>query len=95
TAYLVADESAAPGFRTRAGAWVNTAVNAGSSGGAAVMGLLVGRVPLPLCFALAGTQSLLAAAVTARGGRHRVPAADTEPGAGGVGARREAPASGG
>ncbi|MGW1729386.1 MFS transporter, partial [Streptomyces sp. NPDC002306] len=88
TAYLVADESAAPGFRTRAGAWVNTAVNAGSSGGAAVMGLLVGRVPLPLCFALAGTQSLLAAAaaVTARGSRRA--AASTA----GPGSRQEATA---
>ena len=33
TAYLVADESAAPGARVQAGAWVNTAVNAGISDG--------------------------------------------------------------
>ncbi|NEB09908.1 MFS transporter, partial [Streptomyces coelicoflavus] len=35
TAYLIADEGAAPGFRVRAGAWCNTAVNAGGSAGAA------------------------------------------------------------
>ncbi|MET7699512.1 MFS transporter, partial [Streptomyces sp. NPDC005485] len=46
TAYLVADEAAGDGFRTQAGAWVNAAVNAGTSGGAAVMGLLIGRAPL-------------------------------------------------
>ncbi|GAA2559021.1 hypothetical protein GCM10010398_54090 [Streptomyces fimbriatus] len=57
TAYLVADEAAAPGFRTRTGAWVNTAVNAGSSAGAAAVGLLVGRLPLPVCFAVSGAVS--------------------------------------
>lgn len=41
TAYLVADASAPPAARTRSGAWVNTAVNAGVSAGAAVSGLLV------------------------------------------------------
>ncbi|MET7681150.1 MFS transporter [Streptomyces sp. NPDC005423] len=54
TAYLVADEAAAPGARTRAGAWVNMAVNAGSSTGALTAGLLVGRLPPGLCFALSG-----------------------------------------
>ncbi|WP_320776734.1 MFS transporter [Streptomyces sp. CRN 30] len=61
TTYLIADEDAAPGFRARAGAWVNTAVNAGSSAGAAATGLLVERLPLPLCFALAGAVSVAAA----------------------------------
>jgi len=42
TAYLLAEESATPGFRTRAGAWVNTAFNAGSSIGMAA----IGRLPL-------------------------------------------------
>ncbi|MFF6997375.1 MFS transporter [Streptomyces sp. NPDC008313] len=65
TAYLIADESAPPGFRTQAGAWVNTAVNAGGSAGAATVGLLVTHAPLGLCFALAGTVALLAAAVPA------------------------------
>lgn len=52
TAYLIADASAAHGARTRAGAWVNTAVNGGSSGGTAAAGLLLGRLPLAVCFAV-------------------------------------------
>ncbi|MFB6816526.1 MFS transporter [Streptomyces sp. NPDC056347] len=67
TAYLIADESVAAGGRTRAGAWVNTAVNAGSSIGTAVVGLLVERVSPVLCFALAGAPALVCAAVVARG----------------------------
>jgi MFS family permease len=62
TAYLIADESAARGARTRAGAWVNTAINAGSSGGTAAAGLLLGRLPLAVCFAAAALPVLLAAA---------------------------------
>ncbi|GAA2116258.1 MFS transporter [Streptomyces synnematoformans] len=65
TAYLVADASAAPDSRTRAGAWVNTALNAGTSAATAATGLLIGRVPLPLCFALAALPPLLAAAALA------------------------------
>ncbi|MEU6275844.1 MFS transporter [Streptomyces populi] len=42
TSYPMADAAAPPGFRTRAGAWGNTAVNAGSSAGTAGVGLLVG-----------------------------------------------------
>ncbi|MBD0707005.1 MULTISPECIES: MFS transporter [unclassified Streptomyces] len=62
TAYLIADECADPGARTRAGAWVNTALNAGSAGSTAAVGLLVGRMPLPVCFALAATPVVLSAA---------------------------------
>lgn len=62
TAYLIADESAAPGARTRAGAWVNTAVNAGSTAGTAAVGVLVGRAPLGGCFALVAAPVLLSAA---------------------------------
>jgi MFS family permease len=65
TAYLLADETAGEGARTRAGAWVNTAVNAGGSSGALVTGLLIGRLPLAVCFALAGSTALLAAMVAA------------------------------
>ncbi|MFI6770463.1 MFS transporter [Streptomyces sp. NPDC050355] len=61
TAYLLADEVAPPGRRTQAGAWVNTAVNAGISGGTAAAGLLAARLPLGVCFALAGGVTLLAA----------------------------------
>ncbi|MFF9567250.1 MFS transporter [Streptomyces sp. NPDC014685] len=66
TAYLVADESVAEGARTRAGAWVNTAVNAGSSVGAAAVGLLVDRWSPVVCFAVAAVPALLCAAVVAR-----------------------------
>ncbi|MGW2179911.1 MFS transporter [Streptomyces sp. NPDC001732] len=67
TAYLVADESVAEGGRTRAGAWVNTAVNAGSSVGAAAVGLLVDRLSPAVCFAVAAVPALLCAVVVARG----------------------------
>jgi MFS family permease len=70
TAYLVADESAAPGARVQAGAWVNTAVNAGMSTGAAAAGLLVGRLPVGAGFALAGGAALLAAAAVGVGTRY-------------------------
>ena len=61
TAYLIADESAAPDARTRAGAWVNSAVNGGSSGGTAVAGLLLGRLPLAACFGVAALPVVSAA----------------------------------
>ncbi|MFF8724897.1 MFS transporter [Streptomyces sp. NPDC015171] len=69
TAYLLADETAAEGARTQAGAWVNMAVNAGSAGGALVAGLLIGRVPTALCFALAGAVALAAAVAAGSAGR--------------------------
>ncbi|MEU9521331.1 MFS transporter [Streptomyces sp. NPDC048224] len=71
TAYLIADESVEPGFRVRAGAWCNTAVNAGGSAGAAAVGLLVERLPLPVCFAVSGAVAAAAALVP---GRRRGPA---------------------
>jgi MFS family permease len=61
TAYLVADESATPATRTTVGAWVSTAFNTGSSGGTAAVGLLIGRLPLALCFAIAAAPALLSA----------------------------------
>jgi MFS family permease len=64
TAYLIADQSAPRDARTQAGAWVNTAVNGGSSGGTAAAGLLLGRLPLPVCFTAAALPVLLAAATT-------------------------------
>ncbi|WP_327431795.1 MFS transporter [Streptomyces sp. NBC_01236] len=67
TSYLIADEAAPPGFRTQAGAWVNTAVNAGSSGGAAGVGFLVGHVSLGLCFAISGAAAAMAGLISVRG----------------------------
>ncbi|MFG2435188.1 MFS transporter [Streptomyces sp. NPDC048508] len=75
TSYLIADAAAPPGFRTQAGAWVNTAVNAGSSGGAAGVGLLVGQVSLGWCFAISGAVSLTAALVSLRAAPTTAPAA--------------------
>ncbi|WP_049558971.1 MFS transporter [Nonomuraea sp. SBT364] len=60
TAYLLADELAGPESRTQAGAWVNTAFNAGSSLGTAGAGLVVEGLSLGWCFALAGAPMLLA-----------------------------------
>lgn len=73
TAYLIADESVGAGSRTQAGAWVNTAVNAGSSVGAAAAGLLVDRLPPAVCFAVAAVPALLCAAAVARGAVARGP----------------------
>ncbi|MFE6814485.1 MFS transporter [Streptomyces sp. NPDC057675] len=61
TAYLIADECAGPGVRTRSGAWVNTGFNAGSAGSTATAGLLVGHLPLPACFVLAAVPVVLSA----------------------------------
>lgn len=66
------------GFRTQAGAWVNTAVNAGSSGGAAGVGLLVGHLPLGWCFVLSGAVSLTAALVALRTAPTAAPAPVSE-----------------
>lgn len=62
TAYLIADEAAPRNARTRAGGWVNTAVNGGSSGGAATVGLLLGRLPLAACFTATALPIFMAAA---------------------------------
>ncbi|GIF46535.1 putative MFS family arabinose efflux permease [Asanoa ferruginea] len=62
TAYLLVDGAVPAAARTRAGTWVNSAFNAGSSGGTAAIGLLIGRAPLPVCFAVAALPLLLTAA---------------------------------
>ncbi|MET7912866.1 MFS transporter [Streptomyces avermitilis] len=69
TSYLIADEAAPPGYRTRAGAWVNTAVNAGNAGGAAGVGLLVGHLSPGLCFAVSGVVAIAAGLLSAWGAR--------------------------
>ncbi|MEV4350154.1 MFS transporter [Actinoplanes sp. NPDC049596] len=63
TAYLIADEAAAPEARVRAGAWVNSGYNLANSLGAAGIGLLIGRVPLPVCFAATAVPALAGAAL--------------------------------
>lgn len=64
TAYLVADECATEKTRIQAGTWVNSAFNAGNSGGTTTAGLLLGQLPLSLCFVAAAAPTL-ASALTA------------------------------
>ncbi|CAM5537527.1 MULTISPECIES: MFS transporter [Streptomyces] len=71
TAYLLADESAPSGARVRAGAWVNTAVNAGSTAGTAAAGVLAGLLPTGWCLAAAGAATLLVAGTAVRGATRR------------------------
>ncbi|MFJ1751559.1 MFS transporter [Kitasatospora sp. NPDC088134] len=70
TAYLLTDELAAPEQRTRAGAMVNAAFNAGGSAATALAGLLTARVPLSVCLLLAALP-VLAATLVRVGGRAR------------------------
>ncbi|GLX54525.1 MFS transporter [Streptomyces hygroscopicus subsp. hygroscopicus] len=67
TAHLAADESVSAESRTQAGAWVNMGVNAGSSTGALTTGLLIGRLPLGVCFLVAGSTALLSAVAAGAG----------------------------
>ncbi|GAA2308149.1 hypothetical protein GCM10010402_79780 [Actinomadura luteofluorescens] len=59
TAYLLADADAPPGARTRAVAWVNTALNLGASGGTAATGAALDALPLPACYAVAAAPAVL------------------------------------
>ncbi|WP_017582573.1 MFS transporter [Nocardiopsis valliformis] len=61
TAYLLADESVAPGYRTRAGNWVNTAYNAGSTVGGAGVGLFLTIAPPSAGYPLIGAVLVLVA----------------------------------
>ncbi|MFH8371536.1 MFS transporter [Streptomyces sp. NPDC018031] len=76
TAYLAADEAAAPHNRVRAGTWVNTAFTVGTSAGTASVGLLAGHLPLSACFAAAALPLAVSAAVALGRSRH---APRTEP----------------
>lgn len=62
TAYLVADECATEETRIQAGTWVNSAFNAGSSGGTTTAGLLLGQLSLPACFVVAAVPALASTA---------------------------------
>jgi hypothetical protein len=79
TAYLIADESAAPEARVQAGAWVNTAINAGGTAGAAVAGVLVGWLPTGVCFVVTGAVMLVTAVAVARGTRRERGTGDPVP----------------
>ncbi|MEU3527280.1 MFS transporter [Streptomyces sp. NPDC038707] len=96
-AYVLADETATEDTRTRAGAWVNAGVNAGSSAGALAAGLLIDRLPLPLCFALAGATALTAAtsAAAVTGWASRVRSAVSGAGRDGAGRAGRAEDTGG
>ncbi|RDS60564.1 MFS transporter [Streptomyces sp. M7] len=71
TAYLLADAAAPADARVRAGAWVNTAVNAGSTAGTAGAGVLAGLLPTGWCLAATGAATLLVAGTVARGATRR------------------------
>jgi predicted MFS family arabinose efflux permease len=60
TAYLITARLASPQARTRAGNWVNTGYNAGSSAGEALSGQLIGRIPLAACLPVLAAPALLA-----------------------------------
>jgi len=66
TAYLVADDQASAGARVQAGTWVNTAYNLANSLGAGLIGLLISRVPLAVCFAVAAAPAIVAGLLPAK-----------------------------
>ncbi|WP_087099542.1 MFS transporter [Nocardiopsis sp. JB363] len=81
TTYLLADESVGAGYRTRAGNWVNTAYNAGSSLGAAAVGMFLTVASPNGGFLLAGAVLVVVAVIVfLTGGRVR-PAAGNAPSA--------------
>ena len=60
TAYVLTAGLASPQARTRAGNWVNSGYNAGTSAGAVLSGQLVGRIPLSACLPVLAAPALLA-----------------------------------
>jgi len=67
TAYVLANGLAPPGARSRAGNWVSSGYNAGSSAGSVLAGQLVGRVPLGACLPVLAAPALLAVVPLLRG----------------------------
>ena len=63
--YLIVDGAATPGARAEAGAWVNTGYNVGNSAGTTGIGLLINRLPLAACFAVAAAATCCPAAALA------------------------------
>ena len=70
TAYLLADESVAPGYRTRAGNWVNTAYNAGATVGGAGVGLFLTVAPPSAGYPLVGAVLVLVAVAVLLTAKH-------------------------
>jgi MFS family permease len=60
TAYVLTAALAAPGARNRAGNWVSSGYNAGSTAGSALSGQLIGRIPLAACLPVLAAPVLLA-----------------------------------
>jgi MFS family permease len=60
TAYVLVGTLASPQARNRAGNWVNSGYNAGSSAGTVVSGQLIGRIPLSACLPVLMAPALLA-----------------------------------
>jgi MFS family permease len=60
TAYVLTGTLASPQARNRAGNWVNSGYNAGSSAGTVVSGQLIGRIPLSACLPVLMAPALLA-----------------------------------
>jgi len=59
TAYTLADGLASPQARIRAGNWVNSGYNAGTSAGAVLSGQLIARIPLSACLPVLAVPALL------------------------------------
>lgn len=60
TAYVLTGRLASPQARNRAGNWVSSGYNAGSSAGTVVSGQLIGRIPLSVCLPVLMAPALLA-----------------------------------
>jgi hypothetical protein len=60
TAYVLAATVASPRARARAGNWVTSGYNAGSSAGAVLSGQLIGRIPLSACLPVLAVPALAA-----------------------------------
>jgi predicted MFS family arabinose efflux permease len=68
TAYVLTDSLAAPTARNRAGTWVSSGYNAGSSAGSALSGQMIGRIPLTACLPALAVPTLLAIVPLLRAG---------------------------
>ena len=60
TAYALTDSLASPRARSRAGNWVSSGYNAGTTAGSALSGQLIGRIPLAACLPVLAAPVLLA-----------------------------------